>query len=118
MGQLHFKQSSRPTLCFYFFGGANVGEIYWVQTATELQMWVQRGRCGPAGINSQSKERGQAGEPSNIRLLEMDRCEGDRRRRWRHVMEGVGSSEVAHVPVVPPAGVGPAVHAVPPVSLP
>lgn len=39
------------------------------------------------------------------------------RRRSCVVLDGVWSSEVPHVPVVCPAGVGPAVDAVPPVSL-
>lgn len=40
------------------------------------------------------------------------------RRRLCVVMDGVWSSEVPHVPVVCPAGVRPAVHAVPSISLP
>lgn len=44
--------------------------------------------------------------------------ERDRRRRLCVLIDGVWSSEVSHVPVVCPAGVWPAVHAVSPVSLP
>lgn len=37
---------------------------------------------------------------------------------WRLGCGGQGSSEVTHVPVICPAGVGPAVHVVTPVSIP